>query len=135
MIRYITVLNTYDITLDLMGRKKTFTNKQEVYGDAYTKAYPQYFKKIGEVIGYNSYLAVPTFIPDPIEEFTRKESVRKKAKKDKVAKKIEVSEVDIEEIAADLEEVIEEKYNVDIDKDNLVDTIEEILDVKFETEE
>lgn len=115
MIKYITVLDSHEITLNLMGHKKTFTNKQEVQGDAYTKAYPQHFKKIGEITGYNSYLAVPTFIPDPIEEFTQKESVRKKVK---AANKIELSEVDIEEIALDL-----------------VDPIEEILDVKFETEE
>jgi hypothetical protein len=133
MIKYITVLDSHEITLNLMGRKKTFTNKQEVHGDAYTKAYPQYFKKIGEITGYNSYLAVPTFISDPIEEFTMKESVRKKAKI--IEEKIKISEVDIEEIATDLEEAIEEIYDVDINKDDLVNTIEGILDVKFETEE
>jgi len=122
MIKYITVIDSHKITLDLMGHKKTFTNKQEVHGDAYTKAYPQHFKKIGEVKGYNSYLAVPTFIPDPIKEFTRKESARKKAKKGKVPNKAEVSEVDIEEMGTDLEEVSEE-------------VTEEVLDVKFETEE
>jgi len=132
MIKYITVIDSHKITLDLMGRKKTFTNKQEVHGDAYTKAYPQHFKKIGEVKGYNSYLAVPTFIPDPIEEFTRKESARKKAKKDKVPNKIEVSEVDIEEIGTDLEEVSEEVTNLE---EATEEVTEEVLDVKFETEE
>jgi len=123
MIKYITIIKSHDIVLNLMGREKTFINNQEVHEDAYTKAYPQYFKKIGEIKGYSNYLAVPTFIPDPIEEFNEKESIRKECiKKEKKNIKIqEPHEVDLEEIAIDTPDVIFETEETD--------------DVIFETEE
>jgi hypothetical protein len=131
MIKYITIINDSEITLNLMGRKKTFKNKEEVHGDAYTNAYPQYFKKIGEIKGYSNYLAVPTFIPDPIEDFIEKEKHRKTEKKLTIKRNIGISEVDIEEIASDIEDAIEEKYDIDINSED----IEDILDAKFEIDE
>jgi len=110
MIKYITVLDTPLITLDLMGRKKTYKNSQEVHEDAYTKAYPQYFKKIGEIKGYGKFLATPIFIPidDPIKDFVKKEEIRK-TEKIIIAKNknLEIKEVKIEQIA-DIEDIIED---------------------------
>jgi len=115
MIKYKTTINENEITLNLMGREKTFLKDEEVTGDAYTKAYPQYFKKIGEVIGYNAFLATPVFIPDPIQEFVQREEARKSVK---VQEDIhEVKEVDIDDIAEDVQDV------------------QDVQDVTFETEE
>ena len=77
MTKYITVIDTDTITLDIMGRKKTFKNSEELNGNLYTDTYPQYFKKIGTFMGYGTYLAKPIFIPDYIEEFVQKEEKRK----------------------------------------------------------
>ena len=121
MIKYIAVLDTPSITLDLMGRKKTYKNSQEVNEDIYIKAYPQYFRKIGEIKGYSKYLATPVFIPvenDPIKDFLKKEEIRKTEKKIK-AKDSRIHEVKIDKIAEEVEDEIED----------------EIQDVKIETEE
>lgn len=125
MIKYITVLDTPSITLDLMGRTKTYENSQEVHEDAYTRAYPQFFKKIGEIKGYGKFLATPVFTPiesDPIRDFVNKEEVRKTEKKIEI-KDSEIQEVKIDKIAEAAEEI--------------EDIIEEVLeqDVKIETEE
>jgi len=98
MIKYKTIINENEITLNLMGREKTFLKNEEVTGDAYTKAYPQYFKKIGEVIGYNTFLATPVFIPDPIQEFVQKEEARKSIKIQE-----DIQEVDIDDITEDID--------------------------------
>ena len=74
MIKYI---STHNITLNIMNRKRTFSIDEEVHENAFTKNYPQYFKKIGTTVGYNVYLSTPTYIPDPIQEFVRKEEIRK----------------------------------------------------------
>jgi len=103
MIKYITVIDTPSITLELMGRKKEFKNSQEVKEDLYTKLYPQYFKKIGEIKGYNGYLAKPYFVPvddDPIKDFVKKEEIRKTEKIVAIKKQDpEIKEVKIEQIA------------------------------------
>ena len=101
MIKYITVLDKAQITLNLMGRKKIFKKNEEVLEDIYTKSYPQYFKRIGEVKGYNSFLSSPIFIPDPIIEFLEKEKARKPTKKQNLP-----TEVKIDEIAELIEEEI-----------------------------
>lgn len=142
MIKYITVLDTPSITLELMGRKKEYKNSQEVNEDIYIKSYPQYFKKIGEMKGYSSHLAVPRFVPienDPIKDFVNKEEIRKTEKKIEI-KDSEIQEVKIDKIAEaaeEIEDIIEEKYDVDIDSEEIEDIIEEVLelDVKIETEE
>ena len=118
MIKYKTIINKNSITLNLMGREKIFMKDQEVNEDAYTRAYPQYFKKIGEVTGYNIFLAAPVFIPDPIEEFTQREDIRKSLKQREVHEVQEVQEV-------------QEVHEVDID-DIAQDTTEDVI---FETEE
>jgi len=135
MIKYITILNEKSIVLNLMGREKEFINGQEVTEDAYTNAYPQYFKKIGEMKGYGSYLATPVFIPDPIIEFVQKEDKRKKIKNNKKTEISNLSKQDTSELVDEIEDLIEEKYDIDIteeDKDLIEDLIE---DVKIETEE
>jgi hypothetical protein len=128
MIKYITVIEDNEISLDLMGRKKIFKKDEEVNYDVYVKAYPQYFKKIGIMKGYSSYLATPTFIPDQIEEFVEKEAIRKV----EISENSEIKEVDIDEIAEEIEEVIEEKFDIDIDKKDIEEIIEDVI---FETEE
>lgn len=76
MIKYVTILNKDEVQLNIMGRIATFTNNQEVTENAYTKAYPMYFKRVGEITGFNSFLAKPMFLADPIEEFLTKEAER-----------------------------------------------------------
>ena len=143
MIKYITVIDTPSIILEIMGRKKEYKNSQEVNEDIYVKTYPQYFRKIGEMKGYNTHLAVPRFVPienDPIKDFVNKEEIRKIEKKVQ-SKDSRIQQVKIEEIvemAEDIEEVIEEKYNIDIDSEDIEDIIKESLEdigVKIETEE
>jgi len=140
MIKYITVIDTPSITLELMGRKKEYKNSQEVNEDLYVRAYPQYFKKIGEIKGYSNYLAKPYFIPvdnDPIKEFVKKEEVRKAEKIEKKDSKI--LQVNLEEIAEKIEDTIEEELKVDIDSEDIEKIIEESTnaeeDVVIETEE
>ena len=77
MVKYIAVLDSDEITLDIMGRKKVFKNNTEYDECIYIKTYPVHFKRIGNTIGYNLALAKPLFIMDPIVEFTQKEAIRK----------------------------------------------------------
>jgi len=122
-----------------MGRNKEFFKDSEVTEDAYTKAYPQYFKKIGEISGYNSFLATPVFIPDPIKEFVEKEEERQKEK---------ITEENINDVAEVIEDFIENIADVDVDRKDIKDILvaEETEveielsdfdeeDVKIETEE
>jgi len=51
-----------DITLNLMNRKKFFTKDEEVKENLYTKKYPKYFIKIGEIQKIDINLAIPTYI-------------------------------------------------------------------------
>jgi len=134
MIKYKTIIDTPSITLNLMGREKIFMKNQEVNDDAYTKAYPKYFKKIGEINGYGKFLATPIFTSienDPIKDFLNKEEVRKRVKVS------EIKEVIIEKIAEDIEEKIEKKFDIDINSEDIEDIIEESFeyDAKIETEE
>ena len=105
MIKYITVLDKEQITLNLMGRKKVFENNEEVHEDIYTKSYPQYFKRIGVIKGYGGFLTTPTFIPDPISDFLEKEKVRK-VHNPLESQPVLPKEVKIDEIANALEEEI-----------------------------
>ena len=114
MIKYITVLDKDKIVLDLMGRKKTFNNDEEVHEDIYTKAYPQYFKRIGEIIGVKGFLTTPLFIADPIDDFLAKEIIRGEPKT--IDKELPI-EVKIDELAEAAGEFIND------------------FDVKIETEE
>lgn len=111
MIKYITNIDANEISLNIMGREKIFMKNEEVYEDIYTKAYPQYFKRLGELKGHDSYLSKPIFVPDIIEDFLLKEDKRKKEK----SEINEVQEVPLDEIAED---------TVEFDKD----------DVRIETE-
>lgn len=97
MIKYITVFEEAQKTLTLMGRKKTFTSNTEVNEDIYTKAYPQYFKRIGEVTGVIGYLNTPVFVRDSIDDFLRKEEVRA-VEKPKEKETILPKEVKIDEL-------------------------------------
>ncbi len=107
MIKYITVIDTPTITLDLMGRKKVFSNDEEVHEDIYTKAYPKYFKRLGEIKGYNGYLTTPIFIPDTIHDFMAKEELRISTKPKESPKELP-KEVKIDELALAAEE-----FNID----------------------
>lgn len=138
MIKYIVQLNEPKITLDIMGRKQTFINNKEVLEDIYTKTYPQYFKRLGEITGFSNYLSKPVFIPDSITEFVQKESTRvKETKKIITPNDQKVKEVKIDEIAEAIDEFVEEKTGVDLDKNDIIDIIESFSeeDVKIETEE
>ena len=122
MIKYKVVLNKIDsIELDLLGRKKLFIKDQEVQESAYTKSYPQYFKRVGEEKGYDIILAKPIFIPDPIIDFVTKEEERQKITK----KYITIEEEEIPKIDNELQNAISEfltEYSDD-------------FDVKIETQE
>jgi len=133
MIKYKVNIKKSYIDLNLMGRVRTFKANEEVHEDAYTKAYPQHFMRIGEVRGLNAYLANHVFIKDPIAEFVEKEDIRKKNRELPVlVKKIEnlidkeecISEIDKEEIEEKIEKIIE----ITTDEENETD-------VKIETEE
>lgn len=112
MIKYVAVLDEPQITLQLMGRKKTFKHNEEVNECAYTKAYPKHFNRIGETKGYANHLNTPAFVPDQISDFLRKEVVRKEDKiiseQEKPSKKQEVrvvpDQVEIDELALAAEE-------------------------------
>lgn len=95
MIKYKVDLKQAQISLELLGHKKIFRRGDEVKEDAYTKAYPKFFKRIGEIEGVRNFLGEPIFVPDQISEFLEKEKVRKKEKK----KKSTLKEVEIDEIA------------------------------------
>jgi len=145
MIKYITVIDTPSITLELMGRKKEYKNSQEVNEDLYVKAYPQYFRKIGEIKGYNGYLATPYFVPvdnDPIKDFAKKEEIRKTEKivitknQDPEIKEVKIEQ--IADIAEKIEDIIEKELDVDIDSEDIEESInaeDAEEDVVIETEE
>jgi hypothetical protein len=123
MTKYIVNINVPTIELDVLGRKTLFKKNEEVSGNTYTKCYPQYFKKIGEVKGYNINLATPTFIPDIIQEFAEKEKERRpKTKKVKVQ--------DIEPLVP----IVQEKTQVQ-ELEELFEELVEEFDIKIETEE
>ena len=137
MITYIVVSNDETITLNIMGRTKTFTRDEAVTEDAYTKAYPQHFQRIGETKGYSNFLSVPTFIPDAINEFVKKEEARSENNKVEINQS-KIKEVEIDEIAEAIEEYVESEYNIDIDSDDIKEIIENEFDendVTIETEE
>lgn len=120
MIKYITVISKDEICLNIMGRTATFTKDQEVTENAYTKAYPQYFKRIGEITGFSSFLATPLYVADPIQDFLAKEKERKKyinIPSDKVLIKKD------DEVKKAIEDSLAE-----------VSSIEELFDVKIETD-
>jgi len=159
MIKYRVNIKKSYIDLNLMGRVKTFKKDEEVHEDAYTKAYPKYFVRIGEVKGLNSFLANHVFIKDPITEFVEKEDVRKKHEKNETSS-VKVSNIIKEdnEIIEEIEDVLED-INEDIKEDNekikklikedkeIIEKIEDVLedinedykkletDVRIETEE
>ena len=141
MIKYIAVLDSDEITLGIMGRKKVFENNTEYDECIYIKTYSQYFKRIGNTIGYSSFLAKPIFIADPIAEFNQKESVRKtepEYKPEPTSSDLKLVEIDELQDAA--EEFIEEKLQRELTQDEVTlldDTIEDLVEaeVKFETEE
>ena len=114
MIKYVVVLDKPNITLKLMGRKKTFKNGEEVNECAYTKAYPKHFSRIGEVKGYYNHLNTPLFVPDQISDFLQKEVVRKEEKiireqenpSEKQEERVVPLQVEIDELALAAEEFI-----------------------------
>jgi len=130
MIKYITVLDSDTITLGLMGRKKTFNNGDEVNDDAYVKAYPQHFERIGEIKGLSSFLSTPIFVPDTILDFVEKEKVRKETIQ---AEFVKPTEVTIDKLADELEDKIEEALGVDIDKEDIIKMLDK--EVQEETED
>lgn len=135
MIRYITTINKPSITLNLMGRKKEYLNSQEVNEDAYVRAYPQHFKKVGEIKGYNVHLAKPLFIPfesDPIKDFVNKEEKRKSEKIEETQAQQVLMEVQIEEIVNDF---IEESKEFIESMESMESMEIETPEVKIETEE
>lgn len=129
MIRYKVVSQ---VTLNIMGRKKTFQKDEEVTEDSYTTTFPKHFQRIGEEKGYINFLSVPIFIPDTIQEFIQKEEGRTLETKDTV-KDIQVQklkEVEIDEIA----EVIDE-FSIDLDIAEIIEDKFNEDDVTIETEE
>jgi hypothetical protein len=139
MIQFKVAITEKTIKLNLMGREKIYNNGDIVTEDAYTKAYPKYFKRMGEIKGYDTYLSTPVFVPDRIEDFVKKEVERKKVITKKVSKK---KEVEIDEIAIAAEEFLEDK-NIETNEEieNSIDKLFEDEsdfnkdDVKIETEE
>jgi len=85
-----------DIKLTSSGHPREFKKGEEVHENIYTELYPQFFKKVGDLEGYQYVFAKPLFIPDPIDEFNEKEDKRKKEKKAiKEVKEVkEVNEID-----------------------------------------
>jgi hypothetical protein len=81
-----------------MGRIKTFYNKEEVTDNIYTKTYPEYFRRIGMIKGYDANLCVPVFIPDAIEEFVSKENIRKEENKKLVQEPALKETLEIQEV-------------------------------------
>ena len=114
MVKYEVVCEDF-VTLRIMGRKRVFNNGETCKENAYTKNYPQYFKRIGEMVGYNLYLATPTFIPDSINDFMRKEEIRKSEKIEPVIETIEAPKP--------------------IEFDSIEDLLAEDTEVTIETEE
>lgn len=135
MIQYKADLLVPQIELNIMGRKRVFKNGEETGENAYTKAYPQYFKRIGRTVGYSVHLSKPIFIADPIEEFIKKEEDRKPTSQKYISAVTEEEKVDLkDEIADAIAEHLEEKHNIDIDEEEIEDIIDE-FDVKIETTE
>jgi len=116
MIKYrVNLMDKKSITLTILGRDRIFTNNDEVDENIYTKTYPSYFVRIGQTDGFLRALAVPVFIPDPIEDFISKESTRsEESEKIYIPSKVEIKVVD--EISQLLEDYIDDnKYDVKIE--------------------
>jgi len=124
MINFKTVISNDSIELNLMGRKRVFKKGEEVGENAYTKAYPQHFQRIGEIKGLNHFLADIEFIPDPIREFLDKEEDRKSSSKKYITT---TKEEPIERV----EDEIANAINEEITKTSELDD----FDVKIETTE
>jgi len=137
MIQFEVAITTGTVKLNLMGREKIYTNGELVTEDAYTKAYPMHFKRIGEIKGYGSFLSTPVFIPDTINDFIAKETERKKI--NTIKKESKKKEVEIDEIAEAAEKFLEDDQAVNDMLDVLPDMLDEDMfdedDVKIEIEE
>jgi hypothetical protein len=138
MIQFEVVTKAGTVKLNLMGREKIYTNGELVTEDAYTKAYPMHFKRIGEIKGYGSFLSTPVFIPDRIDDFVNKEKKRKIEVKPKENSK--KKEVEIDEIAIAAEEFLEGTQIINESEDNSLQDFDDSEnfdedDVKIEIEE
>jgi hypothetical protein len=135
MIKFKAELTSPNIELNIMGRKRTFKNGEEVGENAYTKAYPQHFVRIGEEFGYSVHLTKPVFIADPIEEFLKKEEERKEGSQKYISDTLEDEFiVQKDELADAIAEHIESNYSIDVDEEEIEDIIDD-FDVKIETED